>query len=311
MIKIFVKVLLSLVLVLNFFSCSSAIKSIAPDVYVNKTKDKFDTSNSELFFGSTIDIKPVTFGSSGFSNFRLRFEKVGSEEVWFVRTVLVNSSWIFVSKIKFLVDNNVYEFNSMNNPFREVGYPLGGTDIYEENLFIVSSKLIKAIESAKQISVRLNGESYYFDNDLNMKDIQKMKNFITYINKNVSKENTTSTATKNISQSDTEIVTKEKNLVPEYLDVSDINNFKVLLSKYEGKNIRMTLSLSAIITDKIAWFTDDTYGIISIQYDKLPNESLEILSALKKGEKCIIIGTANSNLLGNPGIVAHSIKKVK
>jgi len=308
-IKIFIKVVFIIVLVINFTSCSSAIKSIAPDVYVNKTKDKFDTTDSELFFGSNIDIKPVTLGSSVFSNFRLRFEKVGDIETWLVRTVLINKNWVFVRKIKFLVDNNVYEFISMNNPFRKVGYPLGGTDIYEENLFIVSPELIKAFETANQVSVRLNGESYYYDNDLSKKDIQKIKNFISYIRKNVSK--TTTTLTNNTTKSNIEIEKNEKVLLPEYINVRDINKFKVLLSKYEGKKIRMTLALSGIITDKIAWFTDDTYGIISIQYNRISSESSEILAELKKGEKCIITGTVNSNLLGNPGIIADTIQRVK
>jgi hypothetical protein len=181
MVKLSIKIILLAISTLYLSSCmSSNMTSISEDVYLVKP-DKFNPPNTKIYVGSMIDIKPVTFGSSGFSQFRLRYEQSNGQTAWVINSIFSDDSWIFVRKIKFLVNNNIYEFNSMSNPFREVGYPLGGSNCYEENNFIINNDFSKVILAANQISIRLIGGNFYIDRDLSNQDIQKLKNFITYI----------------------------------------------------------------------------------------------------------------------------------
>lgn len=186
MLKYLLKTILLSVSLVFLSSCSSSLKLISEDVYL-LNPDKFDSPNTKNYAGSTVDIKPNTFGGIGFSFFRLRFTQLENIEAWQIRTIYSSEKWLFVEKVKILVDKDIYEFNSMSNPIREVGYPLGGSDVYENNLFIINSKICKAILSANEMSIRLIGQNFYIDRDLSKDDIHKLKNFIAYIDTKVSR----------------------------------------------------------------------------------------------------------------------------
>lgn len=187
MAKLFIKLILLFTSLVSLTSCFSSANTIAPDVYF-KGPDKFDTQNTNTYSGSDVDIKSVTFGGgSSFSFFYLRFTQSDSIELWQVRTLFSGKDWIFVNKIKFLVDKDVYEFDSMPEPIRKVGDALGGSDISENNIFIVSPKFCKAILAANAVSVRLIGKDSYIDRDLSKNDIQKLSNFISYVDTKVSR----------------------------------------------------------------------------------------------------------------------------
>jgi len=186
MVKYFIKMIPILFVLVSLTSCLPSANTIAPDVYF-KGPDKFDTNNTKVYSGSDVDIKSVTFGSSGFSFFYLRFTQSDDLESWQAWTLFSSKDWIFVNKIKFLVDKDVYEFDSLPEPIRKVGDPLGGSDISERNIFIISPKFCKAILSANAISVRLIGQNSYIDRDLSKNDIQKLTNFISYVDTKVSR----------------------------------------------------------------------------------------------------------------------------
>lgn len=181
MIKFMTKILPSFIITLILIiSCTSSKNMISPDVYLKGT-DKFDTQNSTTYYSSDIDIQPVTFGGSGFSFFHFRFTQVKNNEYYQIKTLFSSNDWIFVEKIKFLVNKNFFEFNSLPDPIRKVGGPLGDNNIYEWNLFKVNPTFYKAIISANSVSVRLIGENSYIERDLDKKDIKKLTNFISYI----------------------------------------------------------------------------------------------------------------------------------
>ena len=186
MVKYLIKMMAILIFLLSLSSCTPSANTIAPDVYF-KGPDKFDTSNTKVYSGSDIDIKSVSLGSSGFSFFYLRFTQSDDLETWQAWTLFSGKDWIFVNKIKFLVDKDIFEFDSLPEPIRKVGEPLGGSNISERNMFTISPKFCKAILSASTISVRLIGQSSYIDRDLNKDDIQKLTNFISYVDTKVSR----------------------------------------------------------------------------------------------------------------------------
>ena len=186
MVKSSIKMMPLLIFLILLTSCGPSANMIAPDVYF-KGPDKFDTQNTKVYFGSNIDIESVTLGGDGFSFFHLRFAQSDDIESWQVLTLYSGKNWIFVNKIKFLVGKEVFEFDSMPDPIREVGDPLGGSDVSERNIFITSPKFCKAILSANAISIRLIGQNFYVDRDLNKNDIQQLTNFITYVDTKVSR----------------------------------------------------------------------------------------------------------------------------
>ncbi len=186
MVKYLIKMMPILFILALLYSCVPSANTIAPDVYF-KGPDKFDTNNTKVYSGSDINIKSVTFGSTGFAFFYLRFTQSDELETWQAWTLFSSKDWMFVDKIKFLVDKEVYEFDSLSEPIRKVGGELGGSDISERNIFIISSKFCKAILSANAMSVRLIGQNSYIDRDLSKEDIQKLTNFISYVDTKVSR----------------------------------------------------------------------------------------------------------------------------
>ena len=186
MVKFAIKIMLPSIFLVLLTSCVPSANTIAPDVYF-KGPDKFDTQNTKTYSGSDIDIKSVTFGSSGFSFFYLRFMQSDNLETWQVWTLFSGKDWMFVNKIKFLVNKDIFEFNTMSDPIRKVSDPLGGSNISERNQFIISPQFCKAVLSANEISVRLIGKNLYIERDLSKNDIQKLANFITYIDTKVSR----------------------------------------------------------------------------------------------------------------------------
>jgi len=187
MFKLSIKIILVFISLVSLNSCIPSANTIAPDVYF-KGPDKFDTNNTKTYWSSTITINSPMFGISNIISFYyLRFAQADSLETWQVKTLFAAKDWIFVNKIKFLIDKDIFEFDSVPKPIRKVGDPLGGSDISERNIFIVTPKFCKAILLANVISVRLIGENSYIDRDLSKSDIQQMRNFINYVDSNVAR----------------------------------------------------------------------------------------------------------------------------
>ena len=300
------KLILLTISLLLLMACASNLDLISEDVYLAQP-DKF-SPDTELYAGSKINIKPVTFGGSGFSEFRLSFQQNAHIEIWALRSYYLGKEWLFVNRIKFLVDEDIYEFESDSNPFRKVGYPLGGSDVYEENNFIITTEFCHRILTANKVSVRIIGRNLYIDRDLSLEDITKLRNFIKYINEKIltNKNVLNNNQSKSLKEDENNSIITDDTT---YTFIDNINKFLILLNKYNGHKVEMKVSLKGIITKEIAWFTDETYGILSVQYNKCSEKSLENFANLKIGEYCIIKGIGNSSVLGNPGIIAVSIEK--
>jgi hypothetical protein len=183
-----IKTILLSICVFCLTSCSSSNNLISKDVYL-ANPDKFNP-NTKIYYGSSISIIPYSIGG-GFlmAELNLRFEQVKSYETWLINTDYGGKEWMFVNKIKFIVNNDFYDFDSIQNPIREVRTLLGDSYCSETNYFIITPKFCSLVLSANKMSVRLIGQNSYKDYDFSKEEIQKLKNFITYIATNVANKN--------------------------------------------------------------------------------------------------------------------------
>ena len=180
-----IKMILLSVCLVYLTSCSSSRNLISKDVYL-ANQDKFNP-NTNIYYGSSISIIPNVFGGGFYmAELRLRFEKDGNFEAWLISTDYTGEKWMFVNKIKFIVNDDFYNFETMPEPNRKVGTLLGDSYVSEGNFFIITPKFCNAVLVANKMSIRLIGKDIYRDYDFSKEEIQKLKNFITYITTKVS-----------------------------------------------------------------------------------------------------------------------------
>lgn len=142
--------------------------------------DKFNPDTVH-YFSSTIDIKDVEFGKSGFSFFRLNYTKTNNNKVWYISTTYNSDTWLFIQTLSFVVDGKIYTFKSEPSPTREIG-SLGDVYIQETNQFILSDAFVLNLLKAQAVTLRLEGEHYYQDKTLSAADIKNMTWFVNYVN---------------------------------------------------------------------------------------------------------------------------------
>jgi hypothetical protein len=138
-------------------------------------KDPFNPDKIH-YFSSAVSIKTTQFIDPSWSFFRVHFAKVDSEDIWYFETTYSASDWLFVNTLKFVVDGNIYSWESQPNPTRKVN-----DGIMETNLFIVNEQFINSLKTANNIIVRLSGDKYYIDKTLTADDIHNIKWFINYV----------------------------------------------------------------------------------------------------------------------------------
>jgi len=131
------------------------------------------------YFSSPLDINEISFWhNTGFSHFEIHHLQSPSGVIWFISTIYNSSDWLFVEKLKFLVDGKVFEFQSSPNPKRETGV-MGDAYVQETNQFTLSNDLIAAVKNAKSITIRLAGNHYYQDRVMPQADITNVQWFIS------------------------------------------------------------------------------------------------------------------------------------
>jgi hypothetical protein len=139
-----------------------------------KESDKFDPDNDK-YVSSSIWIKESSFGSRGWSQFRIYYSIRDSNISYSIGAEYFSEDWMFIGEIKFLVDKDIFHYYSNLNPLREVRSFGTSSYVYEENRFVVGNDLFDAITNCKRISIRLMGEHYYQDRDLSMENIDYLK----------------------------------------------------------------------------------------------------------------------------------------
>lgn len=172
------------IIILSLPSCVSDLELISEDVYLLKP-DK-SNPNTKTYEGSLIYLKP-TNNYYHTVEMRLGFVKAKNKETWVVKTVYSNySGWWYIDKVGFCLDNARYcEFNSQPNALRLVNYPADNI-YYEENIFILNQKLCCALLKAKQLSITfVNRYDGLLEGYLEKEDLEKLKNFINYIDSRV------------------------------------------------------------------------------------------------------------------------------
>lgn len=168
-------IIIILVLILQFPAFAGNKSHLAkPDPFypdrIHYFSDPIEIKENKLF---TLD--------SGSSFFQIHHAQTSSNIVWYLTTEYFSEHWLFIQKIRFLIDGKIYDFQSEPYPKHEISN-LGGVWVEETNLFIITDELINAIKNANSIRIRLEGNNYYQERVLSENDLKYMKWFLNDMN---------------------------------------------------------------------------------------------------------------------------------
>lgn len=88
----------------------------------------------------------------------------------------VNSDWLFIKDLIFNIDGKVFEYRRL-----DFNTDCGGEQIWEWcDLQLSDTDLIRALENAKSIKIKMNGDKYYDTRTLKSATIISIQNTIKY-----------------------------------------------------------------------------------------------------------------------------------
>lgn len=88
----------------------------------------------------------------------------------------VNSDWLFIKDLIFNIDGKLFEYRRL-----DFNTDCGGEQIWEWcDLQLTDIDLIRALEKAKSIKIKMNGDKYYDTRTLNSANITSIQKTIKY-----------------------------------------------------------------------------------------------------------------------------------
>ena len=133
---------------------------------VTVDKDEFSGTQTKKLNLATSSFKPISESSIGL---------IQSEQGVILYSFLYKNDWLFVESISIKIDGSIYTLESLKER-REVE---SGSYISEKNWYEPSSELVEAFKSAKEISYRLTGKSYFIDFEVKSKKLALIEDFFS------------------------------------------------------------------------------------------------------------------------------------
>ena len=135
------------------------------------------------YYSSPIEIELKNIEET--ANFNLEFIYSKDSHSWFLTlTGFEKNTGLFIKKIKFLIDDDPMETESIISTEFEVDYPVV-IPMEDRNVYFLNTDFYKKIVHAKQVKMFLNSESKEFEGIFTKEDIKNFGVFYKYIKKNV------------------------------------------------------------------------------------------------------------------------------
>ncbi len=135
------------------------------------------------YYSSSIEIELKNIEET--ANFNLEFIYTNDSHSWFLTlTGFEKNTGLFIKKIKFLIDDDPIETESIISTEFEVDYPVV-IPMEDRNVYFLSTAFYKKIVHAKQVKLFLNSESKEFEGIFTKEDIKNFGVFYNYIKKSV------------------------------------------------------------------------------------------------------------------------------
>ncbi|MEZ9910648.1 hypothetical protein AB4371_19655 [Vibrio sp. 10N.261.51.A3] len=127
--------------------------------------------NSVTYFTDTL-----LLSNSASLNFEATRNETG-KIFWVLKTEYAGKDWIFVDRLSFNIDGEVYQFDSTHDQREVLG--AGKVRVWERNLFITSPEFMTKLANASDVTTRVSGSNYYVEDNIK-NELWKVKWFVIH-----------------------------------------------------------------------------------------------------------------------------------
>lgn len=144
--------------------------------------EKRDPSSPNVLrqHSDTIRIKNVQPMDKTYAMFRMNYTSMGDQDAWSLSTIYNGGSWLLVRSIRFEVDGQQFEFDSLPDPVREIGKIAAG-EATEQNIFTVPESFLLALGQADEASVLLIGDNERVGRKLSPRDLHNIGWYVQHV----------------------------------------------------------------------------------------------------------------------------------
>jgi len=128
----------------------------------------------------TIRIKNVQPMDKSYAMFRMNYTSMGQQGAWSLSTIYNGGNWLLVRSLRFEVDGQLFEFDSLPDPVREIGKIAAG-EATEQNIFTVPESFLLALSRADEASVLLIGDNERVGRRLSARDLHNIAWYVQHV----------------------------------------------------------------------------------------------------------------------------------